>query len=43
MADEAFAVNGLDDYFRQNFMCDERMRDAAGAASDAHEEAALHW
>ena len=41
--DEAFAVNGLDDYFRQNVMGGERMRDAAREASDAGEEAALLW
>lgn len=41
--DVAFAVNGLDDHFRQNVMGGERMRDAAREASDAREEAALHW
>ncbi len=41
--DEAFAVNGLDDYFRQNVMGGERMRDAAREVGDAGGEAALHW
>ena len=41
--DEAFAVNGLDEYFRQNVMGGERMRESARGAGDAREEATLHW
>lgn len=41
--DEAFAVNGLDDHFRQNVMGGERMRDAARETSEARNAAPLHW
>ena len=41
--DEAFAVNGFDDYFRQNVMGGERMRDAAREASEARDEATPLW